>query len=259
MKKASLVGAFFVSVFWTLQALAFCPAAERLPLVEVARVVDGDTLRLVDGRSVRLIGINTPERSRHGRKAEAFAEAAWRHLDTLVKGNGERVGLSVGREPQDRHGRVLAHVYDAQGRNLEAALLAEGLGYAVAVAPNTELAGCHWAAEEHARRAGKGVWRKPALQTAHSLRQAGFALVGGKVERVERNRAGFWLELDGPLVVHVPLQAVEAFDAQRLSVLAGKTIEVRGWVVDRRGRAGRKEQARWMLRLTHPAMLSMTR
>ena len=38
--------------------------------VEVARVVDGDTVRLRDGRSVRLIGINAPELAHNGRTTE---------------------------------------------------------------------------------------------------------------------------------------------------------------------------------------------
>ena len=58
LKKASLVGAFFVPGIWlaTAQADAFCPAPAAIARVEVQRVVDGDTVRLKDGRSVRMIG-----------------------------------------------------------------------------------------------------------------------------------------------------------------------------------------------------------
>ncbi|MHB8822818.1 MAG: thermonuclease family protein, partial [Pseudomonadaceae bacterium] len=79
MKKASLVGAFFVSVTCSLSVQAFCPAPERLPQFAVAQVIDGDTLRLTDGRSVRLIGLNTPELGRKGRAAEPLADAARSH------------------------------------------------------------------------------------------------------------------------------------------------------------------------------------
>ena len=88
--------------------LAFCPSPGPLPLVSVAKVVDGDTLRLVDGRSVRLIGINTPELGRDGRKAEPFAVAAQRRLRALVEASNGRVGLVPGRESKDRYGRTLA-------------------------------------------------------------------------------------------------------------------------------------------------------
>lgn len=61
MKKASLAGAFFMSAIWLSSAQAFCPAPVGLASVQVQRVVDGDTLRLTDGRSVRMIGLNAPE------------------------------------------------------------------------------------------------------------------------------------------------------------------------------------------------------
>ena len=43
-------------------------------------VVDGDTIRLTNGRYVRLIGIDTPERGR------PYYLAAKRHLDRMVQG-----------------------------------------------------------------------------------------------------------------------------------------------------------------------------
>ena len=50
LKKASLVGAFFVSVCLQSAAWAFCPLQPELQALRVAKVVDGDTLRLADGR-----------------------------------------------------------------------------------------------------------------------------------------------------------------------------------------------------------------
>ena len=87
LKKASLVGAFFVGVIWHFPVLAFCPQPDKPQWVAVRQVVDGDTLRLVDGRSVRLIGINAPEIGRKGRTSEPYAEAARRRLQALVKAN----------------------------------------------------------------------------------------------------------------------------------------------------------------------------
>ncbi|MDG6404383.1 thermonuclease family protein, partial [Pseudomonas quasicaspiana] len=76
LKKASLVGAFFVAAIWLPAAQALCPASSSLPVAQVERVVDGDTLRLKDGRNVRMVGINTPETGKKSRSAEPFAEAA---------------------------------------------------------------------------------------------------------------------------------------------------------------------------------------
>ena len=258
LKKASLVGAFFISVFYLASVQAFCPAPGQLPRVKVQRVVDGDTLRLQDGRSVRLIGLNSPELGREGRSAEPFAEAARRRLSELVAANDGHVGLQLGREPKDHYGRTLAHAYDGKGRNLEAQLLAEGLGYLVAIAPNVALVECQQAAERLARQSRSGLWRRSPVQTPGQLNRGGFALVEGRVERVERNRGGVWLELGGSLVLRVPPQALEGFDMRRLHSLAGRQVEARGWVIDRSRRAGLKPgQARWMLPVTHEAMLEV--
>ncbi|MCG6539492.1 thermonuclease family protein [Pseudomonas sp. KSR10] len=254
LKKASLVGAFFVSVFFSLQAQALCPVSGPLPSAKVATVIDGDTLRLVDGRRVRLIGVNAPEVGRKGRSAEPFAEAAKRRLQALVNASGGRVGLRLGQEASDHYGRLLAHAFDSHGENLEAVLLAEGLGFFVAIAPNTLLAECHLAVEQQARLAGKGVWHQPPIASAERLRRGGFALVRARVDRLETNRGGVWLELDGPLVIQVPREAVASF-ADSLKDLPGKQVEARGWVIDRKGRADLSRQARWLLRASHPSML----
>ncbi len=82
LKKASLVGAFFVPAIWlsTAQAEVFCPAPTTVGTFEVQRVVDGDTVRLKDGRSVRMIGVNAPETGKKGRPDEPFAVAARQRL-----------------------------------------------------------------------------------------------------------------------------------------------------------------------------------
>lgn len=85
-KKALIASAFFVaaafivllstSVLLAPVAQADCP---RLPggfSARVEHVYDGDTVRLADGRKVRLIGVNTPELGREGRADESHARAA---------------------------------------------------------------------------------------------------------------------------------------------------------------------------------------
>jgi endonuclease YncB( thermonuclease family) len=258
LKKASLAGAFFVSALCAWPAQAFCPLPSGLPLVSVQRVVDGDTLKLVDGRSVRLIGINTPELAHHGRNIEPFAEAARSRLQALVDESGGRIRLQLGQDSRDHYGRTLAHGYDQQGQNLEARLLAEGLGYMVAVAPNTALVTCQQAAEQVARSAHLGLWRNTVLQTPVQLTTGGFALVTARVVKVERNRGGIWLELDGPLVLHIAPKFLDQFSWAELQGLRGHAVQARGWVIDRSQRGAVKTgQARWMLPLTAAAMLEV--
>ncbi|WP_253510054.1 thermonuclease family protein [Pseudomonas rhodesiae] len=262
LKKASLVGAFFVPGIWlsAVQAQAFCNAPASLVQVQVARVVDGDTVRLSDGRSVRMIGLNAPEIGQKGRPDEPFAVAARQRLQALVQASGGRVGLVPGREAKDRYGRTLAHLYGADGRNLEAQLLADGLGFQVAVAPNVDLVTCQQAAEASARNAQKGLWRQSPVRTVAHVKRSGFAVISGQVRGIERNRGGIWIELQGSLVLRIAPDLAGHFDSRLLKNLQGETVEARGWVQDRARRGGIKtHQARWLLPLTDPGMLKVHR
>lgn len=258
-KKASLVGAFFMAVCFVADvSAAACPAPQAVETARVTRVVDGDTLKLADGRSVRLIGVNAPELAHRGRSEEPFAVAAQRRLEQLVAANDGEVGLVSGRQGKDKYGRTLAHAYDSHGKNLEARLLAEGLGYLVAIAPNTDLTVCQQAAEREARSAGLGLWKRSPVQTVQQLHESGFAVVRGRVERVQRNRGGLWIDLDGPLVLRIDPRLLKSFDDATLRDLKGRQVEARGWVIDRSERGSVKPgQARWMLPLTDPAMMEV--
>ncbi|VVN74931.1 thermonuclease family protein [Pseudomonas fluorescens] len=260
LKKASLAGAFFMSAICFSSAQAFCPAPTALATVQVQRVVDGDTLRLKDGRSVRMIGLNTPELGRQGRSDEPFAVAARKRLQALVNESDGRIGLRLGQEGKDHYGRTLAHVYGANGVNLEAQLLAEGLGYQVAIAPNVDLLRCQQAAEHSARRAGLGLWRQSPVLKADQINTSGFTVLSGRVSNVQRNQGGLWIELQGSVVLRVAPNLLSQFDVSMLQRLKGRQIEARGWVLDRSRRGGLKStQARWLLPLSHPGMLALAK
>lgn len=78
------------------------PPARRPRTYLVARVVDGDTLELGNGDTVRLVGIDTPELGQCGydRASEA--------LGRLV--TGRQVRLTTSDEDRDRYGRLLRYV-----------------------------------------------------------------------------------------------------------------------------------------------------
>ncbi len=115
----------------------------------VKRVVDGDTIELGDGRRIRIIGIDAPERNaRLGAVATArVAELAAGHL----------VRLEFDGPRSDRYGRILAHVWI--GDALLAEVLArEGLATVALFASSIQHADRLLAGQEIARRARVGVW-----------------------------------------------------------------------------------------------------
>lgn len=252
-KKASRWGAFFVFALWAGAAQALCPLPEAGEPIRVERVVDGDTVRLAGGRRVRLIGINAPELGGQGRAGEPYAQAARRALEVRVRESGDTLRLVPGLERRDAHGRELAHLYDRDGRNLAALLLEDGLAFQVAVAPNLRLVDCHRQLERRARVARRGLWERDPYLAPGQLTRPGFALVRGRVARVERNRGGVWLELDGDLALRIEPRHLPAFQGVDLAALAGREVEARGWVVERRQRA--RGRARWLLGLEDSRLL----
>jgi len=77
------------------------PAAQQRTYL-VTRIVDGDTLELSNGETVRLVGIDTPEVGQCGYDAASTA------LARLVAGRQVRLGRSD--EDRDRYGRLLRYV-----------------------------------------------------------------------------------------------------------------------------------------------------
>ena len=128
----------------------------------------------------------------------------------------------------------------------------------VAITPNVALVACHREAERQARSARAGLWAQLRPVPARAVRTGGFILLEGQVQRVERNRGGVWIELDNSVVLRIAPPVLDSFDASLLRDLQGKRIEARGWMIDRsRGGGLKVGQARWMLPLTHGAMLEV--
>jgi len=250
--RASLAGALLLCA---LPALAgpLCPADRVDEQVRVASMPDGDTLRLSDGRRVRIIGINTPEKAHDGRHAEPLAAEAHALLKRLIKEADGRVGLRLGEEPRDRYGRLLAHVYLPEGDSVEARMLDAGLATRVAIPPNIWDQECLARIEDAARRDRRGLWALPQYEKPVDTRRLpakaqGYMLLQGRVERVGGSRHAQWINLEGGVALRVDHDLLPFFKDVDLKRLKGKRIEARGWLT----RPGGKEPR---IRLTHPSML----
>lgn len=239
-RKALLAGAFLIALAPPAAHAVRCPA-DRIDLeTRVDHVFDGDTVRLVDGSRVRFIGINTPEHGRDGDPDEPFARDATEALRALIEAHDHRIGLRLGEERRDRHGRLLAHAYLPDGRSIDRILLERGLGLHVTVPPNTRDHDCYAAAEAAARQAGRGVWTRPRYRgiptDALPPEAAGFRVLRGSVHRVGESRHAWWLELAG-LTLRLAKDDLAYFEGLDPRTLHGQRLRVRGWVYRVRGEA----------------------
>lgn len=106
----------------------------------VASVVDGDTIRLDDGRTVRYIGVDTPEIAHNSTQDdECYGPEATQFNSQLVQ--GKEVYLEYDEELTDHYGRTLAYVWLGTGaarRMVNEELLFRGYGDLLIIEPNSK-------------------------------------------------------------------------------------------------------------------------
>ena len=252
--KAPWVGAFFVLLGWQQLALAdSCARPATAEPVQVRYVPDGDTVILTNNEKIRLIGINTPETRQNDQPAQALAIEARDRLRRLLFEQGNKAQAVYGLDDKDRHGRYLAHLWLPDGTNVAADLLRDGLGWAVAIPPNTRFLDCYIQSERLARSATRGVWghREHAARasTQLNLRSRGFQLVTGRVVRVNHGGGATWVNLEGRFAVRIPDEDLRWFRDPPDSSWIGKELEARGWLYANKGES--------RVTVRHPAALAL--
>jgi endonuclease YncB( thermonuclease family) len=224
----------FLCLLFPLTAVAECgiPSGET---VQVARVSDGDTLKLQDGRSVRVLGINAPEITHGEKTGQPLGRESRAAAQAFINATNGKVRLGFEREVKDHYGRLLAHVYDTRGRSLAVAQLHAGMALQIAVPPNTAQAQCLLDVERDARQQSPGMWRDRYWQplSTKSMRddEASFRQVRGRITKVSVN-SSVWLEFEGKLVARVAKKDWPAFAYQKSDwqALKGREMELRGWI-----------------------------
>jgi endonuclease YncB( thermonuclease family) len=226
---------------------------------EVREVVDGETVTLADGRSLRLVGIEVPAAAgaARGRRQAAAAGEAQAALGELVL--GETVALRFAGNPVDRHGRVTAHLFVGK-LWVQGELLSRGLARVRSFADNRAAVPEMLALERRARRARRGLWADPAYavrRPEEAGRYAGsFQVVEGRLVdgasvqgQVYLNFAEDWRNT---LSLRLAGDATRLFRGTGLDplALAHDRVRVRGWI---------SGGSRPVLEVTHPEQIERLR
>ncbi|MDD5079334.1 MAG: thermonuclease family protein [Candidatus Omnitrophica bacterium] len=137
----------------------------------VTRVIDGDTLKLENGKRVRLIGIDTPEMhesakldrdsQRSGQDKKAI-QAMGRRSSDFTKGlvEGKRVRLEFDVERLDRYDRILAYVYLGDGTFVNAEIIKQGYASLMTYPPNVRHVDIFKQLYREARENNRGLWKE---------------------------------------------------------------------------------------------------
>ena len=150
-------------------------AAATLPAGDdsvVSAHVDGDTLKVANGETIRIIGVDTPETRHPSTAVECLGpEASAYTAEAFPIGTEVRLVYDV--ERFDRYGRTLAYVYRrADGLFLNLALVRDGYAQVATYPPNIAHVDTFVAAQVRAREAQQGLWG-PTCADAASTAPAG--------------------------------------------------------------------------------------
>ena len=199
----------------------------------VAAIVDARSVRLDDGREIRLIGI----------EATASTKQA---LASLLA--GRNVTLRGADDTPDRYGRQSALVFIAESEiSVQAMLLAQGDALVSAEIADKDCAAALMASEAAARRQKMGSWADPsAIKNAESpddiLAGIGrFVVVEGKVLSVRQAGAMTYLNFGRNwtrgFAATISKRTLPAFESAGITLksLENKRIRIRGWVEENTG------------------------
>lgn len=130
-------------------------APSSTPALRVRQVIDGDTITVSGVGTVRLIGVDAPEKTGGYRDSEPYGDAAMRFMRDLVA--GKLVRLEYDGERKDPYDRTLAYVFLEDGTLVNTAIIRAGLAETYRRFDYRRKSEFQ-AAEQEARRAKRGMW-----------------------------------------------------------------------------------------------------
>ncbi len=225
----------------------------------VVEVIDGSTVLLDDGETVRLAGIEPPKHIAGDAASdmEPLVETSRQTLARLVQ--GRRVGLAVGGVPRDRHGRLRVHlVRSDDGTWIQGTLLAAGLARVHSLVDDRAAAAEMLVIEDRARAARLGIWSQPGYRVRAAGEADGglhsFQLVEGRVRAAAVVRGRGYLNFGDDwredFTVSIGPRDRRRFESEGVAIedYEGRLVRVRGWVDSFNGP---------MIEATHPEQIEV--
>jgi endonuclease YncB( thermonuclease family) len=214
-------------------------------------VTDGRSVRLADGREVKLAGIDVPF------SASMAAQTSRTALENLVL--GKEIALTAASDATDRYGRIAAFAFvNGSETPVQYNLLALGQARVSAQALGDGCTQTLLGREAKARESRLGLWGDPGyavLPAADGLvnrsHQGRFSVAEGRVVSVRDSGGTIYLNFgrrwSEALTVTILKQNVRSFAAAGIEprTLEGRVIRIRGYLEVRNGpviEASRPEQ-----------------
>jgi micrococcal nuclease len=131
----------------------------------VRKIIDGDTVQLETGETVRYLGIDAPELFAKDGGSEFYAKEAARYNKRLVLLKRVRIEFDV--EKKDQYGRLLAYVF-VKNTFVNGELIRLGYARALIKPPNLKYQNTLIAFQKKAMEEEKGLWQEKKRETETS-------------------------------------------------------------------------------------------
>jgi len=128
---------------------------EKTETLKVVKVIDGDTIKLENGKVVRYIGIDAPETSHPTKSVQCFGDEATKKNKELVEGKEVRLEKDVSET--DKYGRLLRYVW-IENIFVNDYLVRQGYAYSSTYPPDVKYQEQFREAEKEARENKRGLW-----------------------------------------------------------------------------------------------------
>ena len=157
-------------------------------LYQILEVVDGDTVKISEIGTLRLIGIDTPETKDPRKVVQCFGKEASENAKKLLSGQKVWLEFDESKSKTDKYGRTLAYIFREDGYfyNLEA--VKNGFAHSYREYPHPKLDEFNLA-EKQAREGKIGFWADNTCQgnttqgVAGEVAKATVPPIGGTQEK----------------------------------------------------------------------------
>jgi endonuclease YncB( thermonuclease family) len=207
---------------------------------QVATVLSGDRVRLIDGQIILLADIKAPEYWPPGAPYKSWPYGSQSKAALKAALSDQTFSLFCASRKPNAFGDKVAHIKTAAGQWLQRTLLAAGHAYFYPHDQRPVAPDALYRAEAEARAKTLGLWARSEYQilqaSSSKLRPGWFQIITGVVLSEKRTRGGIYLNFGTDwatdFTVQIPKRLYRQFglSAKQLPGFEGKTIEVRGWV-----------------------------
>ncbi len=154
---------------------------------KVVNVVDGDTIKIDTGETVRYIGIDTPETVHPDKPVQCYGKEASTKNTELVE--GKTVELEKDVSDKDRYGRLLRYIWVGDTL-INEVLVREGYAHSSTYPPDVKHQDRFVQAQRLAREEGKGLWNAVCADTPTPTRRPTIASTPRPTQAVVQSNTG---------------------------------------------------------------------